>query len=105
MIHRGEVYDAEFPIGGIHPAIVVTREQAIPVLSSVAVVLITTTVRGHPAEMALSSSDELDLADSVANCDDIATLPKARLGRHRGRLSIEEGVALNRALAVALGLD
>ena len=105
MIHRGEVYDADFPIGGPHPAVVVTREQAIPVLSSVAVVLVTTTVRGHPAEVSLGPSSHLDLADSVANCDDIATLPKARLGRYRGRLNVEEVMALNRALSIALGLD
>ena len=105
MIHRGDVYDVDFPLAGPHPAIVVTRDQAIPVLGSVTVVLVTTTVRGHPAEVALGPSGELDLADSVANCDDIATLPKARLGRYRGRLSLEEGLALDGALKVALGLD
>ena len=105
MIHRGEVYDVDFPQAGPHPAIVVTREQAIPVLSSVTVVLVTTTVRGHPAEVELGPSNALDLADAVANCDDFATVPKPRLGRYRGRVSVEEGVALDGALKIALGLD
>lgn len=105
MIHRGDVYDADFPIAGPHPAVIVTREQAIPVLSAVAVVLVTSTVRGHPAEVALDG-EHLDLRDgSVVNCDDLATLSKQRLTRYRGHLSPGQLAALDRALAIALGLD
>lgn len=105
MIHRGDVYDADFPLAGPHPAVVVTREEAIPVLSAIAVVLVTSTVRGHPAEVALEGS-HLDLRDpSVVNCDDLATLPKHRLKRYRGHLSPDQLAALNRALTIALGLD
>jgi mRNA-degrading endonuclease toxin of MazEF toxin-antitoxin module len=39
VIYRGDVYDADFPLAGTHPAVVVTRGQAIPVLSTVTVVL------------------------------------------------------------------
>ena len=105
MIHRGDVYDADFPLAGPHPAVIVTREQAIPVLSAVAVVLVTSTVRGHPAEVTLEGA-HLDLHDgSVVNCDDLATLPKRRLTRYRGHLSPPQLAALDRALAIALGLD
>jgi mRNA interferase MazF len=105
VIHRGDVYDADFPLAGPHPAVIVTREEAIPVLSAVAVVLITSTVRGHPAEVAIEG-DHLDLHDaSVINCDDLATLPKRRLTRYRGHLSPPQMVALDRALMIALGLD
>jgi mRNA interferase MazF len=105
VIHRGDVYDADFPLAGAHPAVVVTREEAIPVLSAVAVVLVTSTVRGHPAEVALEGP-HLDLHEhSVVNCDDLATLPKRLLTRYRGHLSPEQLVALNRALTIALGLD
>jgi len=105
VIHRGDVYDAEFPLAGPHPAVVVTREEAIPVLSSVAVVLITSTVRGHPAEVPLEGS-HLDLRDpSVINCDDLATLPRRLLRRYRGHLSPTQIAALDRALMIALGLD
>jgi mRNA interferase MazF len=105
VIHRGDVYDADFPLAGPHPAVIVTREEAIPVLSAVAVVLITSTVRGHPAEVAIEG-DHLDLRDaSVINCDDLATLPKRRLTRYRGHLSPPQMVALDRALTIALGLD
>ncbi len=105
MIYRGDVYDADFPLAGTHPAVVVTREQAIPVLSAVTVVLVTSTVRGHPAEVPLDGT-HLDLHEhSVLNCDDLATLPKRLLTRYRGHLSPLQLVALDRALSIALGLD
>lgn len=105
MIHRGDVYDADFPLAGMHPAVIVTREEAIPVLSAVAVVLVTSTVRGHPAEVPLEGP-HLGLHEhSVLNCDDLATLPKRLLKRYRGHLSPAQLAALDRALAIALGLD
>ncbi len=105
MIHRGDVYDADFPLAGPHPAVVITREEAIPVLSAVAVVLVTSTVRGHPAEIPLGGS-HLELHEhSVVNCDDLATLPKRLLSRYRGHLSPEQLAALDDALMIALGLD
>ena len=110
MIHRGDVYDADFPLAGAHPAVVITREQAIPVLSAVTVVLVTSTVRGHPAEVPLEGphleGPHLDLHEhSLLNCDDLATLPKRLLTRYRGHLSPGQLAALDRALAIALGLD
>jgi mRNA interferase MazF len=104
VIHRGDVYDADFPIAGTHPAVVVTREQAIPVLSAVTVALVTSTVRGHPAEVPLDGT-HLDLHGHwVLNCDDLETLPKRLLTRCRGHLSPGQLRALDRALEVALGL-
>jgi mRNA interferase MazF len=105
VIYRGDVYDADFPLAGTHPAVVVTREQAIPVLSTITVVLVTSTVRGHPAEVPLDGT-HLDLHErSVINCDDLATLPKRLLTHYRGHLSPGQLDALDRALAIALGLD
>jgi mRNA interferase MazF len=105
VIFRGDLYDANFPLAGTHPAVVVTREQAIPVLSAVTVVLVTSTVRGHRAEVPLDGT-HLDLHEhSVLNCDDLATLPKRLLTRYRGHLSPVQLAALDRALAIALGLD
>jgi mRNA interferase MazF len=105
VIHRGDVYDADFPLAGTHPAVVVTREQAIPVLSAVTVVLVTSTVRGHPAEVPLDGTHLALHEHSVLNCDDLATLPKRLLMRYRGHLSPGQLGALDRALEIALGLD
>ncbi len=84
--------------------VVLTREEAIPVLNSVTIALVTSTRRGHPAEVGLSG-EHLDLHDeSVINCDDLATVPKRLLGKSRGYLSVGELADLDRALKIALDL-
>ena len=103
MIHRGDVWDADIPLAGVRPAVVVTRETAVPVLQSVTVIGITSTVRGHSAEVELGRAEGLE-HESVANADHLFTLPRKRLLRYRGRLGPERLGELNRALSVALGL-
>lgn len=102
-MNRGEVYDVEFP-SGRGPAVVVTRDRAIPVLRSVTVVEITGTVRGVPTEVPLGTAEGL-LRDSVANCDNLHTVSKEALARRRGSLGREATRRLDDALRIALGLD
>ncbi|MHB1538733.1 MAG: type II toxin-antitoxin system PemK/MazF family toxin [Solirubrobacteraceae bacterium] len=83
---------------------IVSRETAIPVLSWLVCVALTKTVRGHPAEVELSSSHGVD-EPSVANCDWVITVPKDRLHRRRGQLDPTAIRKLNAALVLALGLD
>lgn len=101
--HRGEVYDVRFP-SGRRPAVVVTRERVIPYLSGVTVVQVTETVRGLPTEVSLGREHGLD-HDSVVNCDNLATVPKAALERYRGTLGPVELARLRDALRLALELD
>ena len=83
MIHRGGLYEVDFPRTGPHPCVVLTRQEAISVPGSVTVALVTSTRRGHPAEVALDE-DRLEIRPgSVVNCDDLATLPKQMLGKSR----------------------
>ena len=103
MIARGEVWDADLgPI--VRPVVVVTRETAIPVLSRLVCVAVTSTARGHPAEVELSSSHGVQ-EPSIANCDWLLTLDKDRLVRRRGALDSITTRRLNAALVLALGLD
>jgi mRNA-degrading endonuclease toxin of MazEF toxin-antitoxin module len=103
VIARGDVWDADLgPI--VRPVVVVTRASAIPVLSRLNCVAVTSTVRGHPAEVELSHSHGVD-EPSVANCDWIMNLPKASLLRRRGALDPIAARRLNVALVVALELD
>jgi len=88
----------------VHPAVIVTRQVAIPLLANVAVVLVTSTIRGIPPEVPVGVRHGLD-HDSVVNCDNIVTVRKARLLRYRGRLASTELVRLNHALRIALELD
>jgi mRNA interferase MazF len=102
-VKRGDVYDAELPIGP-HPVVVVTRDQAIPVLRSVCVAVVTSTIRGAPTEVPVGREEGLN-RDSVVNCDDLATVSKAVLGRLRGSLGPDRTRRLDAALRIALGLD
>jgi mRNA interferase MazF len=91
------------PIGR-HPVVVITRERALPVLGSVTVALVTSTVRGVPTEVPVGREQGLD-RDCVVNCDDLATLAKPVLDRYRGSLGPEAVRRLDDALRIALGLD
>lgn len=104
LVDRGDVFDADLPGVGVRPAVIATRQEAIPVLSTVTVVLVTSTARGHPAEVPLGPEQGLD-HECVANCDDVLTLPKRRLVRRRGALRLEDVARLDDALRLALGLD
>jgi mRNA interferase MazF len=102
LISRGEVWDAEIPGVGRHPVVVVTRDSAIPALSSVTCVLVTSTFHGHVAEVELGAGEGLGRS-SAANCDNVFTLPKRILSRRRGMLDAHKLNELDRALMVALG--
>jgi mRNA-degrading endonuclease toxin of MazEF toxin-antitoxin module len=103
VIVRGEVWDADLgPV--VRPVVVVTRASAIPVLSRVVCVAVTSTVRGHPAEVELASAHGVQ-EPSVANCDWVVTISKDRLVRRRGALDPLTARRLNAALVLALGLD
>ena len=103
MIARGDVWDADLgPI--VRPVVVATRETAIPVLSRLSCVVVTSTVRGHVAEVELTQAHGLH-EPSVANCDWLVNVAKARLVRRRGALDPVTVRRLNAALVLALGLD
>ena len=103
LIARGDVWDAQVPGVGTHPVVVVTRDSAIPLLRTIVCVLVTSTFRGHVAEVELGPPEGLD-HDCAANCDNVFTLPKDVLVRHRGRLGPDKAAQFDRALIVALGL-
>ena len=74
-LSTGDIWDADIPGVGIHPVVVVTRDTAIPVLSSLLCVLITSSFHGHVAEVSVGQPHGFD-HDSAANCDNIFTLPR-----------------------------
>lgn len=104
MIARGDVFDADLGEHGRRPCLVVTRETAIPMLSRVNVVLITSTIRGHPAEIELDERHGLDRA-CAANCDVIVNVAKSALVRRRGGLDPATMRRMDAALVIALGLE
>lgn len=102
-MNRGDIYDAPVP-GGHHPAVIVTRETAIPVLVNVTVAMVTSTIRGVSTEVPLGPENGMT-RECVANCDNLFTLPKSVLGRRRGRLAPDGVCRLDDALRIALQLD
>lgn len=102
-MNRGDVYDAVLPVGR-HPAVIVTRNRAIPLLRNVCVVAVTSRTRGLPTEVTLGTAQGL-VRECVANCDNLFTIPKRSLERRRGALGPDQLRRLNAALAIALELD
>jgi mRNA-degrading endonuclease toxin of MazEF toxin-antitoxin module len=103
LIARGSIWDADLgPV--VRLVVVVTRETAIPVLSRIAAVAVTSTIRGHVAEVELNRRHGVQ-EPSAANCDWLITVAKDRLIRQRGQLDPATIRRLNAALVVALGLD
>ncbi|MDZ4825966.1 MAG: type II toxin-antitoxin system PemK/MazF family toxin [Actinomycetota bacterium] len=104
LVARGDVWDADIPGVGSHPVVVATRDTAIPALTSLICVLVTSSVHGHVAEVELGATEGLG-HECAANCDNLFTLPKSVLSRRRGRLGPAKLTALDQALTIALGLD
>ena len=88
----------------MHPVVIVTRDTAIPILSSLVCVLVTSTYHHHVAEVSLGPEHGL-AHESAANCDNVFTLPIGVLSRRRGRLPPFKLAQLDAALTIALGLD
>lgn len=103
VVARGSVWDAEIPAVGTHPVVVVTRESAIPVLSSLLCARVTSAFHGHVAEVEVGQEEGLGHASAI-NCDNLFTLPKRVLVRQRGQLGPAKLAQLDRALTIALGL-
>jgi mRNA interferase MazF len=78
VVNRGEVWWVEHPEAGRRPACVLTRQAAIPVLSSVLVAPATRTVRGIPTEVMLIREDGMP-EDCALSFDNLTTVPKALL--------------------------
>ena len=104
-MRRGELYWARLPQPvGKRPVLIVSRDATLAVRSRVTVAPVTRTIRGIRSEVSLGRSHGLRAA-SVANCDNLQTIPKIALGpRPIGRLPIPELVGLDRALRFALGV-
>lgn len=103
-MNRGQVYDIDWPGLGRRPAVIVTRPTAMPHLTSVTVVLITTRVRGLPTEVELGAARG-PIDGSVVNCDTVLTVPKTAVAALRGALGPAEMRAPDDALRIALAVD
>ena len=101
---RGEVWWANMPQPiGRRPVLLLSRNAAYPVRSSVTVAPITRTVHEIPVEVRLGPEDGLP-RDCVANLDNIVTVSKKRLDRSLTTLSPEKMSSIEQAIKFALDL-
>jgi mRNA interferase MazF len=105
-VNRGEVRWYAFrPPDKRRPVLILTRNSAINVLTSITVAPITSTIRHIPTEVVLTPGEDGVLMQSVVNLDNILTIPKAKLGGLVTVLSPQKMTAVERAIRFALGLS
>lgn len=103
-MRRSEVWWAQLPAPvGRRPVLLLSRDTAYRVRSSVTVGAVTRTIRGIPVEVPLGPEDGMP-TECVVNLDDILTIPKARLAERITSLSGEKMSAVAKAIAFALDL-
>lgn len=102
-LKRAEIwlYDFDRP-DKRRPVLVLTRQEVIPLLRSVMVAPITSTIRGAPGEVVVGIDAGLE-HDSAINLDHVQTVDKKRLRTYVGHLSPETMSRVCRALAIATG--
>ncbi len=103
-MRRGEVWWAELPSPvGKRPVLLLSRDAAYAVRTSLSVAIITRTIRNIPVEVFLGPEDGMP-AKCVVNLDNILTIPKSRLTERITQLSGEKMTAVAQAIAFALDL-
>jgi mRNA interferase MazF len=86
------------------PILVLTRNSAIPFLTSLTIAPITSTIRSIPTEVVLSQVDGL-FAECAVSLDNIQTVQKAKIGSFIAHLSSQRMREVRRAIEFALGFD
>jgi len=74
VVRRGEIWWVELPDRKRRPYLILTRQAAIPVLTSIVAAALTRTRRSLPTEVALDEDDGLPTACAVS-FDNVETLP------------------------------
>jgi mRNA interferase MazF len=86
------------------PVVIVTRDIAIAYLSTVTVAPVSSTIRGVPSEVLLSTDDGMR-GPCAVNLHNAVTVPQERLGRRVARLSPSRMQEIRGALRFSLGCD
>lgn len=101
-MNRGDVYWFEGPRHQRRPVCVLTRDEAIPVLSRVIVVEATTTRRGIPTEVELDRDDGMPKS-CVLSLDSVSAIRKRLLSDRITTLSPARMHQVCEALRIATG--
>lgn len=102
MVKRGDICWYEDLEEGRRPALVLTRDEAIPVMQKVTVALVTRTIRNIPSEVRLSEEDGMP-AECVVSLDNLRHVSRALLNDRITSLAGKRMQEICRALAIATG--
>lgn len=103
QVTRGEVWLHRFaPPDKRRPVVVISRQDAINLISTVLVAPVTSTVRGLPSEVPLDVADGMKSPCAV-NLDHVHAVRKADLSRCVATLGPGRMTAICRAMSVAIG--
>jgi mRNA interferase MazF len=103
-MRRGELWWARLALpAGRRPVVLVSRDAAYLVRSSVTVAEVSTVIRSIPSEISLGKRDGMP-RPCVINTDNLATIPKAQLESHIVSLTAAKLEQLDDALRFTLGL-
>ena len=104
-IARGDVRLYQFALPDKkRPVVVLTRDSAIPYLSTVTVAPITSTIRGVPSEIVLTELDGMKTSCAV-NLHNAVTISQDRLGKRVGQLNSLRMGEICAAVRFSLGCD
>lgn len=102
-VNRGEIWFYAFNRPDKRrPVLVLTRQEVIPLLGTVMVAPITSTIRGAPSEVTVGIEEGLKRPSAV-NLDHVQTIDRSRLTRFVGRLEPPKMREVCRAVAIATG--
>lgn len=103
---RGEIHWVKFPLPDKRrPALILTRNSAILLLTRVTVAPITRTIRDIPSEVLLTPEDDGVPEICVVNTDNIQTIRKDNLDGFIAKLSNERMREIMEAINFSLGPD
>lgn len=103
-MRQGEVWWATLsPPAGSRPVVLLSRNEAYTLRTSVTVAMVTSTIRAIPVEVRLGPADGLP-KDCVANLDTILTIPKIHLRSRLCALNAFKWKAVVLALKFALDI-
>jgi mRNA interferase MazF len=97
VVAQGEIWLLETPNQKRRPVLIVTRDEAIPVLNNVVVAPVTSTVRHIPTCIPLGREQGLD-HQSVASFDNLTAVPKSLLTIRLGSLGRDRRYSICSAL-------
>ena len=104
-MHRGEVWWANLlsPVGK-RPVLLLSRDAAYQVRTSITVGIITRTIRHIPVEVPLDADDGMS-EKCVVNLDDIMTIPKSFLSERITTLHCNKMALVAKAISFALDIE